>query len=491
MNKNFSWIGVLIIALTASLGALYIDRSFFRNNEQAYQSISERQVDVLGKYFSDTIPAFSANVNFVTAAQRVKSSVVYIRTSYSRMPESMKKLHQNVPDMDEFFQQPGPQNESSGSGVILTDDGFIVTNHHVINEAASVEVILENKQSFKAEVVGSDPTTDLALLKINAKGLPFIKYGDSDLLQVGEWVLAIGNPFDLTSTVTAGIISGKGRSINILREKSNLAIESFIQTDAAVNPGNSGGALVNLKGELIGINTAIASPTGSYSGYSFAVPSDLTKKVIDDLLKYGTVQRALLGVSILDIDSKLANELGMSGIEGVYVRDVTKGSSAEAANIQKGDIILGINGKKVNAVPELQEVVGRYRPGEKIKLSIKRSGKDQIIEVLLKNQNGNTKLSRKELSANVISNELEVELSVISDETKKEFGLSSGVEIKKILGNRLSKIGVKEGFIILKMDKKTISSPEQVIDLYKKSNGGILLEGVNSDGERQYFALVK
>jgi len=491
MNKNFSWITVLIISLTSCLGALYLDRSFFRNQEQPYQSVSERQIDVLGKYFSDTIPAFSANVNFVTATQRVKSSVVYIRSTYDKMPGSMKKFHQNIPDLDDFFSQPGPKNEASGSGVILTDNGFIVTNHHVIQDASTVEVILENKQSFKANVIGSDPTTDLALLKIEAKGLPFIKYGDSDLLQVGEWVLAIGNPFDLTSTVTAGIISGKGRSINILREKTNLAIESFLQTDAAVNPGNSGGALVNLKGELVGINTAIASPTGSFSGYSFAVPSDLVKKVIDDLQKFGMVQRALLGVSILDIDSRLSIELGLKSVEGVYVRDVTEGSAADNAKIKVGDIILEINGRKVNSVPELQEVVGRYRPGEKVKLKIQRGTAINEIVVQLKNQNGDTKVSRLGNTENTISKELEAELASVSSDTKNEFGIKNGVEIKKLLGERLEKVGITEGFIILKMDKIPVSTPAEVIALYKRANGGILLEGINPDGEKQYFALVK
>jgi len=491
MNKNISWIGVLIIALTASLGALYLDRSFFRDPQQSFRFISERQNDDLRSYFSDTLPAFSANVNFVSAAQKVKSSVVYIRTSYQEMPQSLKRMHENVPDLEDFFKEPNRQNQSSGSGVILTENGFIVTNHHVINEASSIEIILENKQSFQAELVGSDPTTDLALLKVNATGLPFIKYGNSDQLQVGEWVLAIGNPFDLTSTVTAGIISGKGRSINILREKSNLAIESFIQTDAAVNPGNSGGALVNLKGELIGINTAIASPTGSYSGYSFAVPSDLVKKVIDDLQKYGAVQRALLGITILDIDSKMSRELGMSEIQGVYVRAVTEGSAAYFAKVQKGDIILAINEKKINSVPQLQELVGRFRPGEKIKLQIKRDDKILELAVLLKNQNGNTRMAIEKPQESTYSKELEAELIDLSESALKELNLSNGVKIKKLLGPKLNSIGITNGFVILKMDKKPVQSAKEVIQIYNKSKEAVLLEGINSEGERQFFALAK
>ena len=489
--KNLSWVSVLVIALAASLGALYIDRNFFRDQKVAYQTIGERQAEVLGKYFSDTLPSFGANINFVSAAQRVRGSVVYIRSTYSKMPELMRKDHENVPEMEDFFKDRSPMNQSSGSGVILTDDGYIVTNNHVIDEAGKVEVILENKQSFEAQVIGTDPTTDLALLKINASGLPFLKYGDSDKLQVGEWVLAIGNPFDLTSTVTAGIISGKGRNINILREKSNLAIESFIQTDAAVNPGNSGGALVNLKGELVGINTAIASPTGSYSGYSFAVPSDLTQKVIDDLLKFGTVQRALLGVSIIDIDSRLANELNLKSIEGVYVREVNPGSAAALAKIASGDVILAINGKTVGTVPELQEVVGRFRPGDKVKLEILRKGERQEITVILKNQSGNTQLAKRENNKSIEIKELGGEFASVSTQRKGELGIQSGVEVVRISDRRLEKIGLIEGFVIQKMDKQPVRNPQDVERIYSKAKGGILVEGFNPDGEREFFALVK
>lgn len=489
--KNLSWLGVLIIALAASLGALYIDRNFFRDQKVAYQTIGERQAEVLGSFFSDSLPAFGANVNFVAAAQRVRGSVVYIKSTYTRMPEMMKKHHQNVPDMDDFFGERSPMNQSSGSGVILTDDGYIVTNNHVVDDAGKVEVVLENKQSYEAQVIGTDPTTDLALLKINASGLPFMKYGDSDKLQVGEWVLAIGNPFDLTSTVTAGIISGKGRNINILREKSNLAIESFIQTDAAVNPGNSGGALVNLKGELIGINTAIASPTGSYSGYSFAVPSDLAQKVVDDLLKFGTVQRALLGVSIIDIDSKLAKELNLNRVEGVYVREVNDGSAADHARVKSGDIIRTINDKVVGTVPELQEAIGRYRPGDKVKLGILRKGESMEIAVTLKNQSGNTLLAKKESSKSIEIKELGGEFASVSSERRGELGIEYGVEIVRITDRRLEALGLSEGFVIQKMDKQPVRKPQDVEHIYNKAKGGILVEGFNPAGEREFFALVK
>ncbi len=491
MSKGFSWYSVLVISLVSSLGALYLDRQIFRNPDQPYQSISERQVDVLGKYFSDTLPAFGANVNFVAPAQRVKSSIVYIRSFYDKAPENLKRFHPNMPDFDDFFSIPGPKNESSGSGVILSDQGFIVTNHHVIDQASKVEVVLDNKQSYIAEIMGSDPTTDLALLKINATGLPFVKYGNSDDLQIGEWVLAIGNPFDLTSTVTAGIISGKGRSINLLREKSNLAIESFIQTDAAVNPGNSGGALVNLKGELVGINTAIASPTGSYSGYSFAVPANLVKKVVDDLQKFGVVQRGLLGVSILDVDARLAEEKGLGAIEGVFVREVGEGSAAEEGGIQKGDIIMALNGKKTSSVPELQELVGRYRPGEKLKITLKRGSEEMEVTITLKNQNGNTRITQRENIEKQEFEELEAVLSPVSEKTKGELGISFGLEIIKLTGDRLEKLGVSEGFVFQKLDKQPVKTLDQFKKQFQKASEAILVEGIAPDGSKKFFALVK
>jgi Do/DeqQ family serine protease len=491
MQKGFSWFAVLIISLASSLGALYLDRNIFSRPQTISQSISERQVDVLGKYLKDTLPAFSTSVNFVAASQRVKNCVVYIKTTYNKTPGSLKKFHRNIPDFDDFYGMPGPQRESSGSGVILTDQGYIVTNHHVIDEAGEVEVLLENKQSFKAEVIGSDPTTDLALLKIDASGLPILKYGNSDALEIGEWVLAIGNPFDLTSTVTAGIISGKGRTINLLREKSNLAIESFIQTDAAVNPGNSGGALVNLKGELVGINTAIASPTGSYSGYSFAVPANLVKKVVDDLKKYGMVQRGLLGVSIVDVDAAIAKELFLEKPAGVLVREVGEGSGAEEAGIEKGDVIMGINGKKVESVSELQEMVGRYRPGEKIDLSILRNRVQKNLKVTLKNQSGNTKITRLEKTDKVEVKEFEAILSSVLEKTKENLGITYGIEILGFTGDRLPNLGISEGFVIQKLDKSPVKTLEEVRKKYAQASDAILIEGISPEGRKMFFALVK
>lgn len=264
---------------------------------------------------------------------------------------------------------------STGSGVVISPDGYIITNYHVIEDAGSYNVTLNDKQDLQAKLIGADPTTDLALLKVNARNLTPIEFGDSDEVQTGEWVLAVGNPFNLASTVTAGIVSAKGRNINII--EGEYSIESFIQTDAVVNPGNSGGALVNTNGQLVGINTAILSETGGYEGYSFAIPSNLVKKVINDLKDYGEVKRAILGVSIMEVNAEMASDLDLPNVGGVYVRRVNPGSSAEDAGLRSGDVITRVNGKTTASVAELQEQVARYRPGENISLEFFRDGKKQ------------------------------------------------------------------------------------------------------------------
>ncbi|CAN0404077.1 unnamed protein product, partial [Phaeothamnion confervicola] len=305
------------------------------------------------------------DVNFLVASQKVVPSVVHIQASYGSGSFSLNPL--------ELYYQP--QERSSGSGVIISDDGYIVTNHHVIEEATNVEVIMNNNQRFYAKIIGTDPSTDLALLKIKARNLPFVPYGNSDAVKIGEWVLAVGNPFNLNSTVTAGIVSARARNIRILREKNNLQVESFIQTDAAVNPGNSGGALVNLKGELVGINSAIATATGTYSGYSFAIPVSLVKKVMDDLLEYGQIQRGLLGVQITDVNASIAEQLSLTINDGVLVTRVNLGSAAEEANLQPGDVITAIDNHFVKSVSELQEWVARNRPGKDINVTYLRDNK--------------------------------------------------------------------------------------------------------------------
>lgn len=487
--KQFGWFSVLVIALTASLGALYIDRTFLRGSFQSYSGEGGNPEDIFSKYRSDSLPAYGANINFVAATRKVRNAVVYIRSRYSESPSGMKDLHRNVPDFEDLFGGPGGPRESGGSGVILSPDGLIVTNFHVIDGASNLEVVLHNKQSYPAKIVGKDPSTDLALLKIEASGLPLVPFGDSDKLETGEWVLAIGNPFDLTSTVTAGIVSGKGRNINIIRERSNLAIESFIQTDAAVNPGNSGGALVNLRGELVGINTAIASPTGSYSGYSFAIPANLVRKVMSDLREFGSVQRALLGVVVRDVDASLATEKGLKKIEGVYVQDVNDGSAAAVAGIKIGDVILKINGKMLNSVPELQEEVGRFRPGNKIKALIRRGEKEQELQLTLKDISGSRAISRNGNSNG--SAEIGAVLIPADPSVLRKAGLKSGLVIETLEDGPLADAGLEEGFILFRLDKKPFRSADEFLNIYRRGKGGLMLEALNTDGERQYFVLVR
>jgi len=321
-------------------------------------------------------------MDFTIAADMSVHSVVNVKTTYP-----MQSGNQYFYDpFRDFFGQRAPQQQeapmSTGSGVIISQDGYIVTNNHVVEGANKIEVTLNDKRSYTAEVIGKDPTTDLAVLKIKENNLSYMAYGNSDNVKVGEWVLAVGNPFNLTSTVTAGIISAKARNINILNNdpsKGLNPIESYLQTDAAVNPGNSGGALVNAKGELIGINSAIASNTGSYTGYSFAIPVNIARKVVADLLEFGEVQRAYIGISIQDLDAKLATEKSINEIRGVYVQGLTPNGSGEEAGIKEGDVIIKVGESNVNNVPELQEQVSRYRPGDKVNVTLKRNNQEKVI----------------------------------------------------------------------------------------------------------------
>ena len=469
------------------------------SDDKKYESIEKSQRAHFTNYLADTAIVVPDGLNFIYAADVVRHSVVHIRTYYeskgsaqniqgSPLDDMLKDYFGERFEMPNERYQPGKPQEASGSGVILSEDGYIVTNNHVIEKADKIEVVLNDKRSYIAKLIGTDPTTDLSLLKIEEKGLQFVKYGNSDNLKIGEWVLAVGNPFNLTSTVTAGIVSAKGRNINILRDKDNMAIESFIQTDAVVNPGNSGGALVNLKGDLIGINTAIASPTGSYTGYSFAVPVTLVKKVMDDLLKFGQVQRALLGVTILDINAAVAKEKNIHDIHGVYVANVNEGSAAYQAGIKQGDIITKINGIEVNSASELQEIVGRNRPGDKVKVNYIRNEKPYDVEVILKNKSGNTDIVKRE--ENEVKNILGVEFSKPAAQELEKLRITGGAKVYALNQGKFLDAGIREGFIITKIDKTIITSPEQAQELLKDSSGeGHLLEGYYPSGEKRYYGI--
>lgn len=396
----------------------------------------------------------------------------------------------------EFFYGPGAggrefkqYGSGAGSGVIISSEGYIVTNNHVIENASEIHVILNDNSEYTAKVVGADPSTDLAVLKIEGSGtfIP-MKFGNSDNLRIGEWVLAVGNPFNLTSTVTAGIVSAKARNINLLSErmeKDVVPIESFIQTDAAVNPGNSGGALVNTSGELVGINTAIASQTGAYSGYSFAIPVNLVEKVVRDLIDYGLVQRAYLGVQISAINQEIKEREKLPNLKGVFISSVVDGGSADKAGLKSGDVILKIGSKEVNSPAQLQEEIGRQRPGDKVVVTVRRkNGQEETIDVLLRNKDGETELlSKEEISQNFALGATFVELST---KEKKDLNVGYGVKVKTITAGKLKSIGITEGTVITKINNDPVETVEELTQKLNGVNRGILLEIVSPNGARDY-----
>ncbi len=427
----------------------------------------------------------AAPTDFTTAAEMTVNSVVHIKVT-----QQSQQQQYSGSDLFDFFFGPGMGRQQqrsqpvqgAGSGVIISADGYIVTNNHVIDNADKIEVVLNDKRSFNATLVGTDPTTDIALVKIDADGLQPLAFGNSDNVHIGEWVLAVGNPFNLTSTVTAGIVSAKGRHVGI--NTSNMAIESFIQTDAAVNPGNSGGALVNTRGEVIGINTAIASPTGSFSGYSFAVPANIAQKVAQDLMTYGEVQRALLGVTIQEIDAQKAEELKLNKPEGVFVAGVSDGGAAKEAGVQEKDVIVKIDDEAVNSVPDLQSRVAQHRPGDSVKLTLIRDSKEKEIIVTLRNLRGTTgivKGSDSEL--------LGAELVPITDSEARQIGIRYGLRVANISNGKLKEVGVREGFIITKANRVPLTTVRDFQQVIASASDGLFLSGVYPNGQVRYFAI--
>ncbi|XOV68195.1 MAG: trypsin-like peptidase domain-containing protein [Fluviicola sp.] len=426
--------------------------------------------------------------NFVGASESSVNSVVHITTKVVKT-----SFQRDI--FSEFFYGPGAggqelkrYGEGAGSGVIVTADGYIVTNNHVIEDASEVEVTLNDNRKYSAKIIGTDPSTDIAVLKIEETGLQALPLGNSDDLHIGEWVLAVGNPFNLTSTVTAGIVSAKARNINLLSDRNRqdiVPIESFIQTDAAVNPGNSGGALVNVNGELVGINTAIASRTGSYAGYSFAVPVNLVQKVMADLMDYGIVQRGYLGVQIADVTQDLKEEKKLKDLQGVYVAGVNENGGADKAGIKEGDVILKIGAKDVNSVAALQEEVGRRRPGDRVSVTIRDSkGGTEVKQIVLRNADGDTKLvSKEEINKNVA---LGATFKELSSKEKKELNITNGVKITALNAGKLKSIGLQEGMIVTKMNNEVITTVEQLTSKLNSSTGGVLLEVMTESGRKDY-----
>lgn len=480
MKKYLLFFGV---AMLGGLSALGIASVFYKNQPTEFGAKQNFQ------FTSNT--GDMPQANFINAAQIVTPAVVHVKVTGSNESATGDGENQEQFDPLEFFKKHGfnlPQEGQmkAGSGVILSDDGYIVTNNHVIDGGGSIEVVLNNKKSYKGTIIGTDPNFDIALIKIDPKEkLPFVSYGNSDEVKVGEWVLAVGNPFNLTSTVTAGIVSAKARNIRLINGSS--PVEAFIQTDAAVNPGNSGGALVNTRGELVGINTAIASQTGNYEGYSFAVPVNIVKKVVDDLHKYGKVQRGYLGIQISEVDSKKAEENDLKEVKGVFVEKSNEGSAAMDAGLKKGDVILKVDNIEINSVSELQEQISRRKPGDKVVITYLRDNVVKTTDVILKNEAGNTKIT--ESAAVETGRALGAEFASMDKNALQKFDLKNGVKVTKVGPGKFKNAGIPEGFIITKVDKNEVGSVSEVTAAIVNKKGGVLVEGINPDGTKGYYAL--
>lgn len=469
---------LIFLSLLAGFTGSYIFNKL--NREKPTESVIYENPAVSdGRFVNYSGVNLSEEANFVAASAASTPSVVYIKTATAQ---------QVAYDWFDLFFYGQPQTQvvvSSGSGIIYSTDGYIITNNHVISKADQIEVI-HNKRSYKAKLIGTDPSTDLAILKIETENLPAFKIGSSKKLAVGDWVLAVGNPFNLESTVTAGIVSAKGRNIGILKDR--FPIESFIQTDAAINPGNSGGALVNLKGELIGINTAILSQTGQYAGYGFAVPIDIARKVADDIIKYGEVQKTFFGADVAEVDAETAKKSGLNEITGVVITKILQDGAAEKVGMKKGDIILEINDDKIESKSSFDEELSYYRPGDKVRVKFKRD--EKIIEgsLTLTNIDGTTEILKKEL---YFSELLGANLETVPKVERARLGLENGVRIGKITQRGLiSRMGIGEGFIVLAVNKKTISKPQELAAMLEKISGRVIIEGITAEGQRGYYSFI-
>lgn len=470
--------GILTIVLSALLGgvvAFAVTKSMTPDNpgRQVVVSADGAQYRTVNLDMTDY-------PDFTYAAESAVDAVVYVKVT-------VKDVTRRIPNsiFDFFFGYEGTPQErervGSGSGVIIRPDGYIVTNNHVVEDASKIEVTLNNNKTFEAQLIGTDPATDVALIKIDAQGLPVIPFGDSDNLRLGEWVIAIGSPYDLRSTITAGIVSAKGRSMP--NYDGEFKIESFIQTDAAVNPGNSGGALVDKAGNLVGINTAIVSQTGSYTGYSFAIPSNIVKKIAFDLIDYGSVKRAVLGVTMRQLDDKLAAELKLSSPNGVYIVEVLKGSAADEAGMKEKDVIVAIDSVKVTNASEVQEQVNKFHPGDKTVIMVVRDGKEKTLDVTFKGTAAENGSVDEEGGVAFYG----ARLKQAPKEILERLDIKHGVEIVSVGPGKVMDAGVSEGFIIMYVNDEPVSKPQDVIDIIKKSKRAVFVEGVTPYGKVSYF----
>ncbi len=472
---------IVAISIATSVLSVWAYGTWLRNQSVTMQNDGKVPVNYAGFFDKDAptgIPDFTA------AATSATPAVVHIKTKIKGTTVSSKQRNpfgDMFGDDDPFFQFFGgprsysiPDQQASGSGVIMSADGYIITNNHVVDGASDINVTLSNRKSYKGTVIGTDPNTDLAVIKIDATNLPYMMMGNSDDVKLGTWVLAVGYPLNLDVTVTAGIVSAKARSIGI--NKSDRAIESFIQTDAAVNPGNSGGALINTEGELIGINSAIASPTGSYAGYSYAIPVNIVKKAVNDLIKFGAVQRGYIGINYLPdgAPEEYKKQQGVKDGPGIFVTGVATDGAAKAAGIQKGDFITKINNVDINSSSELQEQVARYKPGDKISVTYVRNGKENTASITLKNKAGNYELVKNETAYD----DLGGELVTIDKETARKNDITGGVQVKKLGEGPLKNTRIQEGFIITSVDGQDVNSLDDLKNILNNAKGTVRLEGV-------------
>lgn len=465
------WIALFLVAIAGGAVSLGLYKLIEKKPQYTYDyRLPVRAVNYMPGSFSEP--------DFEGAAAISIHAVVHIKTEF----QQRNNVYENFFDFFNFHQAPNSPVIGMGSGVIIAPDGYIVTNNHVVQDADDITVTLNDKRVYKGKVVGNDPGTDLAVIKIEETNLPYLVYGNSDEVKIGQWVLAVGNPFNLTSTVTAGIVSAKARDINILGEQSS--IESFIQTDAAVNPGNSGGALVDTRGQLIGINAAIASGTGSYVGYSFAIPVNIVKKVVDDIMKFGKIKRAYMGIYYREIDDEFAKDNGLSDLRGIYLSDVVQGGPADKAGLKKGDVIVNIQGSPINSKSEMSEVIGQHSPGDKITISAIRNGKQLELPVTLQSESENAELTSMD--------KITVQGATfqrIGDSEKDRLQIKDGFKITNLQNGLIKNAGIREGFIITAIDKKLIQSANDLREALTSRKGGVLIEGVYPNGVRAFYGI--
>jgi Do/DeqQ family serine protease len=472
MNSTIKTTGISFVAGLA--GAAIWTQFFFSNpesiasfgNENLHErSYSNQFTSVQGSNSESNVP-----ISFVEASENSTESVVFIKNFSGSDPSRYSMF-------DYFFGNGPSQQVSTGSGVIISEDGYIITNNHVIDRAETIEVI-HKKRTYKARLVGTDKNTDIAVLKVEGAKLPAIQQGSSRDLRIGEWVLAVGNPFNLTSTVTAGIVSAKERQINILG--GEFPLESFIQTDAPINPGNSGGALVNIKGELVGINTAILSRTGSYTGYGFAVPVDIAMKVANDLIQYGEVQKAIPGIEAVEITPELAEEMKLNTLEGVIVMHVLKGGAADQAGIQRNDVIIKLGGQIISGMGSFEEALSYYYPGQKLSVSFSRNGSAKIAELSLQNLEGGSGILKREYFNSTI---LGARLEAVNTIERDRLDIDFGVKITALTKGYLRDLGLRDDFVITQINQEPAKEPKAVGKFLEDFSGKLLLEGVAPNGQ--------